>query len=102
MESSRLRRKAEDRCRRDDPAYIDTHGPSDDECERFLEDHFWIRRIEPGRLWLEPFLSASSTVGPVPVSEEVTRLCKEDWDIGGVLGTTAGGWRLVEVWNVSP
>jgi len=29
-------------------------------------------------------------------------LCKEDWDIGGVLGTTAGGWRLVEVWNVSP
>jgi len=83
-------------------AYIDTEGPSDDECQRLLEDHFWIKRIEPGKLWLEPFISASSTVGPVPVSEEVTQGCKVDWDIGGVLGKTDGGWRFVEVWSVSP
>jgi hypothetical protein len=24
------------------------------------------------------------------------------WDVGGVVGETAQGWRLVEVWNISP
>jgi hypothetical protein len=24
------------------------------------------------------------------------------WDVGGVVGETARGWRLVEVWNISP
>jgi hypothetical protein len=29
-------------------------------------------------------------------------LCKVGWDIGGMVVKTPKGWRLVEVWNVSP
>lgn len=41
-------------------------------------------------------------IGPIPVPEAITRACKVGWDIGGVVGKTARGWRLVEVWNISP
>ena len=41
-------------------------------------------------------------IGPIPVPEKVARACKVGWDVGGVVGETAQGWRLVEVWNISP
>ena len=41
-------------------------------------------------------------IGPVPVPWKVTELCQPMWDIGGVVAKTDGGWRFVEVWNVSP
>jgi hypothetical protein len=71
------------------------------EC-KVIEDHFWIERIEPGKLWLKPLTVGDSVIGPVPVPELVTQLCKTIWDIGGVVAKAAGGWRFVEVWNVSP
>jgi hypothetical protein len=40
--------------------------------------------------------------GKVPVPKEVTELCWTTWDISGVVAKAAQGWRLVEVWNVSP
>jgi hypothetical protein len=40
--------------------------------------------------------------GNVPVLKEVTELCRTAWDISGVVAMAAQGWRLVEVWNVSP
>jgi hypothetical protein len=67
-----------------------------------VQGHFWINRVEPGRLWLEPILSAEREIGPIPVPEKVTRACKVGWDVGCVVGKTAQGWRLVEVWNISP
>jgi hypothetical protein len=67
-----------------------------------VEGHFTIGRIEPGQLWLEPLLSSEGTIGPIPLPEKITRACKVGWDIGGVLGQTAQGWRLVEIWNISP
>jgi hypothetical protein len=67
-----------------------------------LEGHFMIDRIEPGRLWLEPILTSERAIGPIPIPEQITRACKVGWDIGGVVGKTAQGWRLVEVWNISP
>ncbi len=69
---------------------------------REVEGHFSIRRVEPGRLWLEPILSREREIGPIPVPEKITRVCKVGWDVGGVVGETAQGWRLVEVWNISP
>jgi hypothetical protein len=81
-------------------AYVDETAPARQGSE--IEDHFWIERIEPGKLWLKPLTAADSVIGPVPVPAQVTRLCKVMWDIGGVVARAAGGWRLVEVWNVSP
>ena len=72
------------------------------EYGREVEGHFGIQRIEPGRLWLEPILSGEREIGPIPVPERVTRACKVGWDVGGVVGESAQGWRLVEVWNISP
>jgi hypothetical protein len=81
--------------------YVNSEPVDEQECSQVLEDHFWISRIIPGQLWLEPFLQGS-TVGPVPVPEEVTSLCQLSWDISGVVGETPAGWRFLEVWNVSP
>ena len=67
-----------------------------------LEGHFVIQRVEPKRIWLEPLLSGESEIGPIPVPAKVARSCKVGWDIGGVVARTRKGWRLVEVWNISP
>jgi hypothetical protein len=81
-------------------ASIDETAPAGHGGE--MEDHFWVERIEPGKLWLKPLTAGDSVIGPVAVPERVTQLCKTMWDIGGVVEKTAGGWQFVEVWNVSP
>jgi hypothetical protein len=81
-------------------AYVDETAPARHGGE--IEDHFWIEKIEPGKLWLEPLTAYGSVIGPVPVPEKATKLCQPMWDIGGVVAKTSQGWRLVEVWNVSP
>lgn len=73
-----------------------------EEFGREVEGHFWIKRIEPGRIWLELMIPGEGEIGPIPVPEAITRACKVGWDVGGVVGETAQGWRLVEVWNISP
>jgi len=67
-----------------------------------IQDHFWIERIEPGKLWLKPLTAHPSVIGPVPVPKQVTQRCQPMWDIGGVVAKVGKGWRLIEVWNVSP
>jgi len=67
-----------------------------------IEGHFWIDRIEPGRLWLSEMLGEESDIGPIKVPQEISRACKEDWDIGCVVAKTGREWRFVEVWNISP
>lgn len=81
-------------------AYCDETAPA--RHGHVMEDHFWIDRIEPGKLWLEPLTTGDSVIGPIPVPNEVTAVCKPGWDIGGVVAKIGKGWRLVEVWNVSP
>jgi hypothetical protein len=81
-------------------AYCDETAPARQGLA--IEDHFWIEKIEPGKLWLKPLTVGESAIGPIPVPGKVTQLCKTTWDIGGVVAKTAQGWRLVEVWNVSP
>jgi len=81
-------------------AYLDEHAP--DHYSREIEDHFTVTRIEPGKLWLEPFSSGDRQIGPVPVPHEVSRQCQKGWDISGVAVKTSKGWRLLEVWNVTP
>lgn len=81
-------------------AYVDETAPLSK--GKVIEDHFWIEKIEPGKLWLQPLSASDAVIGPIPVPEPVTRLCKKMWDIGGVVAKTNAGWRFVEVWNVSP
>jgi hypothetical protein len=80
--------------------YVDVHAP--DKYKDEIEGHFWIRRIESGKLWLEPITGIGKVIGPVPVPKEVTASCQEMWDIGAVVVKTARGWRFLEVWSVSP
>ena len=80
--------------------YLEWNSP-----ERYgeeIEDHFWIERIEPGKLWLKPLTAHPSVIDPVPVPKQVTQRCQPMWDIGGVVAKVGKGWRLIEVWNVSP
>jgi hypothetical protein len=76
-------------------ACCDKHAPAKHGGE--IEDHFFIDRIEPGKLWLNP-LTGSSVIGPIPVPNQVTALCEPGWDIGGVVVKVGKGWRMVEVW----
>ena len=80
--------------------FVDMNAP--DKYEDEIEDHFWINKIEPGKLWLEPLTMCDGVIGPVPVPKEVTQICREMWGIGGVVVKTKRGWRLLEVWKVSP
>ncbi len=79
--------------------YVDVDVPRAYQDE--IEDHFWIKKIEPGKLWLEPLTIFDKVIGPVPVPKKVTQLCQEMWDIGGIVVKTSRGWRFLEVWSVS-
>lgn len=80
--------------------YVDIHAP--DAYRDELEDHFSVTRIEPGKLWLEPLTTGDNVIGPIPVPMEVTQICRDAWDIAGVVVKTSRGWRFLEVWNVMP
>jgi len=67
-----------------------------------IEDHFIIDRVEGNQIWLESLSSGDPGIGPIVVPAAIARACKVGWDIGGVVARTRTGWRLVEVWNVSP
>ena len=80
--------------------YVDEHAP--EHHAREIEDHFTVSRTGPGKLWLEPLTSDDREIGPIPVPAEVSRRCLVGWDISGVAVKTRKGWRLSDVWNVSP
>lgn len=80
--------------------WLDGAGPGRSGKE--LEGHFFIQRVEPKQIWLESLLSGESEIGPIPVPAHIARACQVGWDIGGVVARTRTGWRLVEVWNISP
>ena len=69
---------------------------------RELEGHFLIQRTGPKQIWLESMSDGDKKIGPIPVPAQVARACKVGWDVGGVVARTGKGWRLVEVWNISP
>jgi hypothetical protein len=80
--------------------YVDEHAPEHHSME--IEDHFTVSRTGPGKLWLEPLTSGDREIGPIPVPREVSCQCRVGWDISGIAVRTRKGWRLAEVWNVSP
>ncbi len=79
-------------------------NPNDLADQDYLEfDHYTIRKIEPGKLWLEIFEGGEGHLyGPLPVPNSATKLLREGWDISCSLGRVRGKWRIVEVANVYP
>jgi len=69
---------------------------------RRIEGRFTIQRIEAKKIWLEPMLASDRQPISIPVPAAIAKACKVGWDIGGAVAETAKGWRLVEVWNLSP
>ncbi len=69
---------------------------------RQIEGHFLIQRTGPRQIWLESIGTGDPEIGPIPVPANVAKACKVGWDVGGVVALTKKGWRLVEVWNISP
>jgi hypothetical protein len=67
-----------------------------------IQGHFLIDRVETRQIWLDSMMPGDPQIGPIPVPAKVARACKVGWDIGGVVAQTSRGWRLVEVWNISP
>jgi hypothetical protein len=79
---------------------VDDYGQLD--RVKSIQDHFWIDKIEPGKLWLKPLIYGDGVIGPISVPESATALCQLNWDIGGVVVKVGRKWRFAEVWNVSP
>jgi hypothetical protein len=67
-----------------------------------IEGHFLIQRVGPGQIWLESLIPGDPEIGPIPVPARIAKACKVGWDVGGAVARTSKGWRLVEVWNISP
>jgi hypothetical protein len=80
--------------------WLSEAGPVD--SGRKIEGHFLIQRVGPRQIWLESMIRGDREIGPIPVPAKVARACKVGWDVGGVVALTSEGWRLVEVWNLSP
>jgi len=80
-------------------AWADGQPRGDSAAE--IEGHFEVRRIEPGKLWLQDF-DDGRTLGPVSIPVDLSRRTHAGWTISGILGRARGRWTLVEVWNVYP
>jgi hypothetical protein len=80
--------------------WLSETGPVDSEKE--IQGHFSIQRVGPAQIWLESMTPGDPKIGPIPVPAKIARKCKVGWDLGGAVARTSQGWRLVEVWNLSP
>ncbi len=75
-----------------------------DRSGREIEGHFSILRTGSTEIWLEEMMGSDGEIGPIPipVPARIAKACKVGWDVGGVVAQTKKGWRLVEIWNLSP
>ncbi len=66
-----------------------------------IEDRFEIRRVEPGKVWLEDF-EGGRLFGPISLPVKATKLCRVGWTIAGAVRETGKKCVLVEAWKVYP
>ena len=66
-----------------------------------IEDRFEIKRVEPGKVWLEGF-DDGRLLGPITLPLQATKLCRVGWTISGAVRETGKKWVLVEAWKVYP
>jgi hypothetical protein len=80
--------------------HLDRIGRKIRDDEEPIEDHFSIREVDIGAVWLEGMDGAR--LGPIALPPTLARQCKAGWTIAGALAKRRGQWKLVEVWNVYP
>lgn len=79
--------------------YVDAH-PSEESLE-WKGGDFEIRRVEPGKLWVEDYLDPYREIGPVKVSVEVSSLAKVGWYINFGIVKIGDFWQIMYVERVS-
>lgn len=67
-----------------------------------LNSRFTIRKIEPGKLWLEDFKDPGELKGPVLVSEGISSMCKIGWTVVLWIGKTGNMWKIIDSTAVYP
>ncbi len=87
-------------------ACLDWDGdPSELEDDDYLDfDHFTVKKVEPGKLWLEYCSTGPkyTTVGPITVPKAASKLLESGWEIACALAKIRGRWRIVEGATVYP
>lgn len=72
------------------------------EYESLLDDYFTVTHIQSKQLWFEETLGTGTGIGPVVVSEKISDLCEEGWDINPLIGKYNGKWYIIESGQVYP
>jgi hypothetical protein len=80
--------------------YVKANRPKNSSNE--TEGHFRIEKVEPEKLHLIPNVYGKVHKYTVPVSKEVSQLCKKGWELWLALGQAEGAWRIVESGDVYP
>lgn len=79
--------------------YVDANPA--EESPEWKGGDFEIRRIEPGKLWVEDYLDPHREIGPVKVSEEVSSLAKVGWYINFGIEKVGDFWQITYVEKIS-
>lgn len=85
-----------------DLIYEQAQKSPDVEYENLLDDYFTITAVQSKQLWFEETLGAETGIGPVVVSEKISNLCEEGWDINLLIGKHNGKWYIIESGQVYP
>jgi len=78
---------------------LDTYASSiNTPVSECIDGHFFVAIVGSESLAIEGMPGDEKMIVPVP--REAAEACKPGWTISGSVGKSAGGWRLVEIWNV--
>jgi hypothetical protein len=67
-----------------------------------LNSRFNIKKIEPGKLWLEDYIVSEELIGPVLVSGEISSMCRVGWTVVLWMGKKGDVWRIIGIKGVYP
>jgi hypothetical protein len=70
--------------------------------DEYKESNYVINRIEEGKIWLEDYMEPEEVVGPVYVTEEISKKAQENWSVYLVLGRVENNWYIIESGMVYP
>ena len=85
--------------------YVEDHAvdvdPNDVADENYLEDQFTIKKVEAGKLHLDPMMADVENL-VVSVSKSVTKKARKGWSVSMELARIRGTWRIMGVGNIYP
>ncbi|MCP4247659.1 MAG: hypothetical protein GY778_11470, partial [bacterium] len=84
--------------------YVANHPAGDGvdfDDDDYVEDHFTIKKVEPGKLVLDALLDGGGGI-TVSLPKSVTGKARTGWSVMMELGRITGKWRVLAVGNVYP